>query len=107
MEIDTSIYIVAICIIIALIGGRKLRKSMVPLLRLGIILFSIGLVSGEDMPQPVASSQQPIIAPSPEQFVEACHMFSNAFGQSDYDLFFYTDIYMIGLNNSSVLNLTA
>ncbi len=54
-----------------------------------------------------SSGQTPILAPPPEQFVEACQMFSDAFGQSDYNLFFYTDIYMIGLNNSSILNLTA
>lgn len=107
MEIDTSIYIVAMCIIIALIGGRKLRKSMMPLLRFGIVLFFIGSVFAEDMPQPIAISQQPIIAPPPEQFTEACRAISNAFSQSDYDLFFYTDMYMIGLNNSSVLNRTA
>lgn len=111
MEIDTSIYIVAICIIIALIGGRKLRKSMVPLLRLGIILFVVGSAFAENVPEWQSSSQTPLIAPPAHQLEEAeiviDKLISDAFGLSDHEQFMYTDIYIIGLNNSSILNLSA
>ncbi|MCK9569702.1 hypothetical protein M0R72_12235 [Candidatus Pacearchaeota archaeon] len=71
MEIDTSIYIVALCILAALIGGRKIRKSMMPLLRIGVVLFLMGGAVAEDAPQAVAAGQQPIIAPPPEQLADA------------------------------------
>lgn len=94
-----------VAFIISAILLRYLRKIST-LMKLGIIiLIMIYPTVGDDWYE--SSGQTPILAPPPEQFVEACQTFSNAFGRSDYDLFFYSDIYMIGLNNSSVLNLTA
>jgi hypothetical protein len=107
MEIDTSIYIVALCIIIALISGRKIKKATLPLLRLGIVLLLVGNAFAEDMPQSVAAGQQPIIAPPPEQMAKAGNLMDDLIISMEQALFLSDDYWPCPLNNGSILNLTA
>lgn len=107
MEIDTSIYIVALCIIIALIGGRKIKKATLPLLRLGIVLLLVGNAFAEDAPQSVVAGQQPILAPSPEHFAKAGSFMDEMIISMEQALFLSDDYWPIPLNNSSIINLTA
>lgn len=107
MEIDTSIYIVALCIIIALISGRKIKKATLPLLRLGIVLLLAGSTVAEDAPQAMVAGQQPIIAPPPEQMAKASGFMDDLIISMEQALFLSDDYWPVPLNNSSILNLTA
>jgi len=108
MEINLAILIIAVAVLVALLGLRKLRCSTTYLLRLGIIFSMMCIGSAQDEAPPDFTptvGQHPVIFPV-EHMMRAEAALESAICPDDDHMLFLSDTYWpinISRNNSTVM----